>query len=86
MGRSLNGFIAYVIAKIETFAEEKIFMNYIADSVMTMANNTARFAGGMTVTMRYSDMIEPQETKEDIKADDIILKVINNAGLEVKTS
>ena len=82
--------MTYVYAQVERYAEERMYKFYIADTMMATANNTARFAGGMTITKRFFDMIDfgnnGPDHGEHPNAEDIIQKVINNAGLEVKTS
>lgn len=88
-GRTLRGFMAYVYAKLQEHAREQVYRIYMTDAVMTAANNASRFAGGMMIKNRFAEIIEigsQKQTRTNESAEDIIQRVIKNAGLEVKTS
>ena len=50
-----------------------------------IAENTAKFAGGKTITKRFIDLIEPkpQDTRS---GDEIAIDFIKRAGLKIKGS
>lgn len=55
---------------------------YVADALMAIAENTARFAGGMKMTGRWS---EEGRGRDRRTGDDIAAAVMRNAGLKWKT-
>lgn len=59
--------------------EEIKFRSYVADALQIAGSNTARFAGGSELTVRFSDLaydFQPQETRtaEEIK-EGIVAKI-----------
>lgn len=82
----MAGFLAYVMASYESYTDELIYRIYITDALSAVVNNTAKFAGGQQIKKRWHDMItgkafEEQKTED---AEEIVLGVINRAGLGVK--
>lgn len=73
--------VEYCVSRYKHKQEEKQYRVYITDALMVIANNTARAFGGSTVTMRYSDIIKPQDTRT---GDDIAVDVMQRAGLTFK--
>lgn len=55
---------------------------YISDCLRIITENTAKFAGGSFMKMRYSELIE-SKLKQQKSAEEIIAEVTKNAGLEV---
>lgn len=68
-----DGYIAqHVLQQHQKAQERKAYQVYVTDALKTIAENTANFAGGKTMSMRYYDLIkkqepEPTESAEDIK-------------------
>lgn len=73
--------VEYCVSRYNHKQEEKQYRIYLTDALMVIANNTARAFGGSTVTMRYSDIIKPQDTRT---GDDIAVDVMQRAGLTFK--
>lgn len=73
--------VEYCVSRYNHKQEEKQYRIYLTDALMAIANNTARAFGGSTVTMRYSDIIKPQDTRT---GDDIAVDVMQRAGLTFK--
>lgn len=73
--------VEYCVSRYNYKQEEKQYRIYLTDALMVIANNTARAFGGSTVTMRYSDIIKPQDTRT---GDDIAVDVMQRAGLTFK--
>ena len=47
----------------------------MTDALKVIAENTAKFAGGNTLTMRYYDIINPKEEEEEKTADEVISNI-----------
>ena len=73
--------VDYCVSRFKHKQEEKQYRIYLTDALMVIANNTARAFGGSTVTMRYLDIIKPQDTRT---GDDIAVDVMQRAGLTFK--
>lgn len=60
--------------------EEKIYKWYITDALMTIANNTARIAGGNEMIQRYVDLINPpkKDEREDMTVDEFVDSIWSN--------
>lgn len=58
---------------------------YVTDALRLIAENTARFANGQVLNMRYLDMIQPNFEKiEDKKsAEKIVDDIVARAGITV---
>lgn len=81
-GKSLVGFFAYVEARLNKEYEQLLFMNYCANALQTMVENTALFAGGKVINKSFYELLEPKE-EENVNAEQIIDKVLKQSGLEV---
>lgn len=55
-GRALS---AALPIKIKENAEKQVFINYIAENLRIIAENTANFAGGKFFKTTYQDIISP---------------------------
>lgn len=73
----------YVYARMEKEHKETLYRAYITDTLQVIAENTARFAGGKTISKRYVDFIRPDKyrgkTGNEVAAD-----IIRRAGLKLK--
>ncbi len=63
--------------------EEKAYKIYVTDSLKSIAENTARYAGGGYPAIRYADLIE-QKPHEEKSGEEIVADVIKKSGLVVK--
>ena len=59
--------------------DERRYRAYITDALMAIAENTARFAGGRTMSGRWYDAYKPVDTRT---GDEIALDIIQRAGLK----
>ena len=59
--------------------DERRYRAYITDALMAIVENTARFAGGSTMSGRWYDYYKPQETRT---TEEIITDIISSAGLK----
>lgn len=62
--------------------EEYLYRMYVSDCLRIITENTAKFAGGSFMKMRYSELID-SKPKLQKSAEEIIAEVTKNAGLEV---
>lgn len=62
--------------------EEYLYRMYVSDCLRIITENTAKFAGGSFMKMRYSELIDINP-KPQKSAEEIIAEVAKNAGLEV---
>ena len=61
-----NGYVIdHCISVLRREREESAYKMYVTESLRAIVNNTARFAGGSTVEMHYSEIIAPQIKKEE---------------------
>lgn len=75
--------IGYAKAKLRDFEDELLYKIYVTDSLKYIAENTAKQVGGVHLTKRYIDLVEPKEPETPKTPDEIIDEVTKNAGLEV---
>lgn len=55
---------------------------YLTDTLKVLTENTAKFAGGSVINMRYYDMLNKQRTQKDERSgDEIAADIIRSAGL-----
>ena len=73
--------IDHVIAELQSEMEDKRYKAYITDALMVMTENTAKFAGGRHLTVRWADKFKPQDTRT---GEEIVEDVVRNAGLTIK--
>lgn len=63
--------------------KDELYRIYLTDSLKIIAENTAKFVGGKSLTKRYFDMTNDEKPKPEKSAEQIIEEVTKNAGLEV---
>lgn len=63
------------MAALRSKREQAIFRSYIADTLMAVVNNTAKFAGGSTIKNRFAELIEVKEAKPERSADEVIVSI-----------
>lgn len=54
----------YVIARMRKETQEMTYRIYITDALNMIAQNTAKFAGGVYPKKRYAEQVYAQEEKE----------------------
>ena len=64
--------------------EDLIYRIYITDCLRTIAENTAKFAGGSVLKSRYYDLIQPQKKTVPEKTSEEILADINRKLAEIR--
>lgn len=74
--------IGYVRSQLESATRDNVFRMYVSDCLRIITENTAKFAGGSFMKMRYSELID-SKPKPQKSAEEIIAEVTKNAGLEV---
>lgn len=72
----------YAASRIGSHCKEKAFREYVAEGVRMISQNTAKFAGGHYLSVRYGDIIhpKPQDTRT---GEEIVADIIRRAGLKV---
>ena len=78
--RNAKTFMRYCCAKINIEQKRETYRIYVTDALKTIVENTARFAGGMRLDVRYVDLFKTQDNRT---ADEIVADVIKKAGLVV---
>ena len=77
--RELAPFLRYVHAKIAEDEEQHSFRLYVTDTLMMVAENTARFNGGNYMNLHWSELLN---RKVDLRTgDEIVMDVMRDAGL-----
>lgn len=70
--------IDYCIAFFRKIEEEEVYRIYVTDALQVITQNTANFAGGKTIGIRYYDVLKPQKNEEkEENADEIIERISN---------
>ena len=59
------------------------FRIYVTDTLRVLTENTARFAGGTMMNVRYIDMISRKKHVETKSGDEIAADFVARAGLEL---
>ncbi|MBR0340744.1 MAG: hypothetical protein IJH64_00565 [Oscillospiraceae bacterium] len=63
--------------------KELQYRAYVTDALKIIAENTAKYAGGSTLTKRYIEIADDSKPKPQKTAEQIIEEVTKKAGLEV---
>ena len=72
------------MSKVNQQAKDTAYRVYVTDCLKMIAENTANFAKGQYMKMRYYDIITPK--KQDTRTgDEIVEDIIKRAGLVVKS-
>lgn len=72
------------MSKVNQQAKDTAYRVYVTDILKLIAENTANFAKGQYMKMRYYDIITPK--KQDTRTgDEIVEDIIKRAGLVVKS-
>lgn len=73
--------LAHCRAVLRAEAEDRLYRAYVADALMLITENTARFAGGRYQTRRWIDAVRPRDLRT---GDEIALDFVRRAGLTFK--
>lgn len=76
---SIRGLLSLLPRLIKRQGEAEAFRFYVTDCLQIMAENTAKFAGGRYMTMRFADIVDPP--KEDTRTPEEIIEKIKK-GLD----
>lgn len=71
----------YYFEHIEKTHKEDIYKNYITDSLMCIAQNTANFVKGRYIKQSYAEMIDPKPVEAPKTAEEVIDSVNAMCGL-----
>lgn len=72
----------YARSRIDEDCKEKAFREYIADGIRMVTQNTAKFAGGPYLTVRYDEIIHPKP-KDTRTGEEIVTDIVQRAGLKI---
>ena len=57
---------------------------YVTDALKVLTENTAKYAGGAMIKVRYYDMVtNASKPKEEKSGDEIVADIVKRAGLEI---
>ena len=62
---------------------------YVTDALRLIGENTAKFVGGNVLSMRFIDMIKPNDREDEIDdrtAQEIVDDIVSRAGITVVKS
>lgn len=65
----------YCISAFFKNQDEKIYRVYVTDALKAIAENTANFVGGQTVTLRYHDIIESKAPEKEHTAEEVVDRI-----------
>ena len=60
--------------------QERAYRIYVSDALKILTENTARYAGGNQLNVRYADL---DKEKDNRSAAEIVNEVLSKAGVEV---
>lgn len=69
------------MARFNEHQKDMAYRIYLTDSLQIIGQNTARYAGGNSLKMRYRDIVEPKP-EETRTAEDIIKSITSKLGGE----
>lgn len=75
----------HCILAYNTYIEQQLYREYVTDGLRCLSESVANYYGGTYLQKRYADIIHGFKEEEDERsADEIVLEVIEKAGLSVK--
>ena len=75
--------IEHVVTEFQLDMEDRRYKAYITDALMILTKNTANFAGGNYLNVRWGEKFIQHDTRT---GDEIAADVLLNSGLKVKGS
>lgn len=64
--------ISHCVTSFRKNQKERAFRTYVTDALKVIAENTARYAGGSTMTLRYVDIMEPKKETEEKTTESVV--------------
>lgn len=71
------------MARLNEKARNDAYRIYVTDALRVVAENTARFASGNYIKVRYADMIEPKK-QDNRTCEEITADIVARCGLTIK--
>ena len=71
------------MVRLNEKARNDAYRIYVTDALRSVAENTARYAGGNYIKARYADIIEPKK-QDNRTCEEITADVVARCGLVVK--
>lgn len=72
--------IDHCIVSFRKRHKELQYRSYITDALQIIAENTAHFAGGRTITNRYIDIVTEKKDKEPQTTQSVVSKIRKKLG------
>lgn len=63
---------------------QKLYKGYVADGLKCISESIANRFGGFYLQKRFVDITDGVEEEEEMSADEIVLSIIEKAGLSIK--
>lgn len=64
--------------------KQEAFRIYVTEALRIMTENTAKYAGGSMIQVKYYDIINQKSQREETKnGDEIVADIVSRAGLEL---
>lgn len=70
----------FIIARIKAEQKEFLYRVYVTDTLKAITQNTANFAGGSTMSIRYRDIIETSPNEPQRSSEEIISSICAQLG------
>ncbi len=71
------------MARLNEKARNDAYHIYVTDALRLVAENTARYASGDYIKVRYADIIEPKK-QDDRTCEEITADIVARCGLTIK--
>lgn len=71
------------MARLNEKARNDAYRIYVTDALRLVAENTARYASGDYIKVRYADMIEPKK-QDNRTCEEITADIVARCGLTIK--
>lgn len=78
----MRAVIASLPSLLKSMVDEDVYRNYTAECLRVLTENTAKYAGGNVVTVKYTDIVN-QKPKDARTGEEIAADVIKKCGLKV---
>lgn len=75
--------IEHCVLAFDQFVKGKLYREYVTDGLKCLSESVATAFGGSYLQKRFADIIEGV-TEEEISADDIVIDIMERAGLKLK--
>jgi hypothetical protein len=75
--------IEHCVLAFDKAIKQKLYQEYMSDGLKLLSESVATAFGGSYLKKRFADIIEGV-TEEEISADDIVIDIIERAGLSLK--